>query len=464
METYDFAIIGGGSAGYSAAATASRLGLRTVCIEGGKEVGGLCILQGCMPSKTLIESANRFLTLRRASEFGLRAGNIGFEASAILARKRNLVAGFATHRQSQLKSGKFDFVRGFAEFAGPDLLKVASLSGNRSETLRFKTALIATGSELNLIDIPGLSETGYLWSDVALDSERIPESLIMLGGGAIALEFAHFYGTLGTRVTIIQRGEQVLKEADQDVAEALADAFRARGIEVICGTRLIGVERADGEKRVVYQTGDGECTVDAEEIFYALGRRPATEQLHLAAGGVTSDQTGAVTVNRELQTPNPRVFGAGDVTGCYEVVHAAIEQASVAARNAARLIAGAPLESIDYRLKLFAIFTEPQVAAVGVTEKEARAEGRRFRSASYPFKDHGKSLVRGETEGFVKLICDYDTGEIIGGSVVGPEASELIHEIIVAMSFHARAADLARVPHYHPTLSEIWTYPAEELS
>jgi pyruvate/2-oxoglutarate dehydrogenase complex dihydrolipoamide dehydrogenase (E3) component len=464
MESYDLVVIGGGSAGYSAATTGARLGLRTVCLEGGREVGGLCILRGCMPSKSLIESANRFLTLRRAGEFGLQAGNLGFDAAGIIKRKQRLIQAFAGYRQAQLKTGKFDFARGIAEFVSSDQLVVRSLNSDRSERLGFKSVVIATGSELNLIDIPGLAETGFTWSDRALDSDQIPGSIIILGGGAIALEFAHFYSALGTKVTLLQRSAQVAKEADRDVANALAEAFRARGMEVICGTRLIRVEARDGRKRVSYETADGQDTAEAEEIFYALGRRACTGKLNLAAGGIEVDSSGAVEVDSQMQTSNDRVFAAGDVTGCYEVVHTAIDQGAIAGRNARHLISGEPLEKIDYRLKLFAIFSEPQLATIGLTEKEARGLGRRFRAASYPFDDHGKSLVRGETEGFVKLICDYDTGEIIGGAAVGPEASELIHEIVVAMHFHATAADLASIPHYHPTLSEIWTYPAEELS
>ena len=463
METYDFAVIGGGSAGYAAASTAGRLGLKTICIEGGKDIGGLCILRGCMPSKTLIESANRFLTLRRASEFGLSAGRLGFDSGAIIRRKRELIAGFADYRVGQLKAGDFDFVRGIAEFVAPERVRIHLLSSDGTQEIETKTSLISTGSELNLIELPGLQETGFLHSDVALDSEVIPRSVIILGGGAISLEFAHFYEALGTQVTILQRSSQVIKEADADVAEALVKAYRRRGIEVICGTRLAGVEKSDGQKLVKYQKDGKELAVAAEEIFYALGRKPAVSKLNLRSIGL-EQSAGGVKVNAHLQTTRPNIFAAGDVTGIYEVVHLAVEHGTLAAENAKRFLDGKELKATDNRLNLFAMFSEPQVAMVGLTEKEAAQAGVAVRVAKYPFGGHGRSIVRGETDGFVKLMVDAGTGEILGGAVVGPEASELIHEIVVAMHFRARAADLASIPHYHPTLSEIWTYPASELA
>jgi pyruvate/2-oxoglutarate dehydrogenase complex dihydrolipoamide dehydrogenase (E3) component len=463
MEAYDFAVIGGGSAGYAAAATAGGLGLRTICIEGGQDVGGLCILRGCMPSKTLIESANRFLTLRRSADFGLSAGHLGFDSSAIIRRKRELIGGFADYRVGQLKTGNFDFVRGVAELLAPERIRIHSLSGDGAEEIEAKTCLISTGSELNLVDVPGLREAGFLHSDLALDSEVIPRSIVILGGGAICLEFAHFYEALGTRVTIVQRSSQVIKEADADVAEALVKAYRQRGMEVICDTKLLGVHKSDGQKLVRYQKDGKELTTDAEEIFYALGRRPAVGKLNLRSVGLEQSPEGAVKTNSHMQTSRPNIFAAGDVTGLYEVVHLAIEQGILAAENARRFIEGKELKAMDHRLKLFAIFSEPQVAFVGLTEKEAGRAGIAVRVATYPFSDHGKSIIRGETDGFVKLVTEARTGEIMGGTVVGPEASELIHEIVVAMHFRATAADLASIPHYHPTLSEIWTYPAAEL-
>jgi pyruvate/2-oxoglutarate dehydrogenase complex dihydrolipoamide dehydrogenase (E3) component len=460
---FDFVVIGGGSAGFGAASEAAKLGLRTICIEGGPEVGGLCILRGCMPSKTLLESANRFLTLRRSQEFGLSAGHLGFDAGAIRRRKRKLIHGFADYRQTQLEKGKFGFIRARAAFISPSQLRLEGLGGSNSQ-ITFRTALIATGSELNLIDLPGLTEVGYLDSDIALDSDRVPSSIILLGGGAVALEFAHFYNALGTKVTVLQRSAQFIKEADVDLADALTEAYRRRGMEMIRGTKLVAVEKREGRKVVRFTKDGQEHQISAEEIFYALGRRPAINGLHLDAAAVKIGENAAVSVNDRMQTSQPHIFAAGDVTGQFDVVHIAIEQAILAARNAARRLKNEELSAIDYRLRLFAMFSHPQLAFAGLTEKQAKVDGRRVRVATYPFDDHGKSMIRGETDGLVKLIADADTREILGGGIVGPEAAELIHEIVVAMHFRAKASDLAVIPHYHPTLSEIWTFPAEELA
>lgn len=463
MTEYDFAVIGGGSAGYAAVATASQLGLRTICVEGGAEVGGLCILRGCMPSKTILESAHRFLTLRRAKEFGLSAGQIGYDAAAIRERKRRLIAEFAGYRSSQLENGKFEFVRAHASFLSPQQLRLLTLEGKEME-VRFRSALIATGSELNLLEIPGLEQISFLHSDLALDADVVPDSVVILGGGAIALEFASFYSSLGSRVTVIQRSSQFLKEADADVSGALTEALRHQGVEMICDTKLLRVAAENGEKAVYFLHKGVERRIAAGDLFYALGRRPAVGGLDLKAAGVEVSSSGAVLVNDRMQTSQPHLFAAGDVAGLYEVVHIAIEQAVVAAKNAQSLLEGKQLGGIDYRLRLFAVFSHPQLAFVGLTEREAVNQNIPFRTASYPFADHGKSLVLGEPEGFVKLVVHAKSGEILGGAAVGPEAAELIHEIVVAMHFRATASDLACIPHYHPTLSEIWTYPAEELA
>ncbi len=462
-EEYDFVVIGGGSAGYAAATTATKLGLKTAVIEGGEKVGGLCILRGCMPSKTLIESGNRFRTLQRAREFGLRAENISAVPAEIFARKNRLIEGFADYRRKQLKMGGFHFIRGWASFIDAHTIAVAT--GDERRTIRGKTFLIATGSRSTQLPIPGLAETGYRDSDQVLETADLPSSVIVLGGGATALEFAHYYASLGATVTVLQRSSQVLKDTDPDIACTVTEALRKRGLTILCDTHLERVERTDSGKCVHFRHGGETRTVEAAEIVYALGREPNFDGLELDRAGLKRDGHFLV-VNNQQQTSAPHIFAAGDAAGPHEIVHLAIQQGELAARNAASVLRGdtAALGAMDYRLKLFVIFTEPEVAAVGWTEKELMAAGASYRVSTYPFDDHGKSMVMGETEGLVKLIAAAPSGEILGAAVVGPHAADLIHEITVAMHFHGTASDLARVPHYHPTLSEIWLYPAEELA
>ncbi len=465
METeFDLIVIGAGSAGYNGAALAARSGLRVALVDGASELGGLCILRGCMPSKALLAGANRLQLLHEAAEFGITASEVALDLPTLVERKRRHVADFADYRRGQIENGPFTFVRGRGVFVDPHTLEVTSQEGDITR-LRGQNFLLATGSKLNPPPVPGLAEIGYLHSDTALELAKLPKSLIMLGAGAIGLEFAHYFSALGTKVTILQRSGQLLKGSDADVANCLREAMEAKGITIRTGVTLgSAAGTATGKKLSFTVKGDAQ-EIEAEEIFHALGRSPNFSNLGLEATGMDLANE-KLTVRPTQQTTVPHIYAAGDVCGPYEIVHLAIQQAEVAVRNILRTHRQAHegLEDMDYRLKLFVLFTRPEVAQVGLTEVEARATGEAIGVATYPFNDHGKSLVMGETEGFVKLITRASTGEILGGAVIGPEAASLIHEIAVAMHYHGTAQDLARIPHYHPTLSEIWTYPAEDLA
>jgi len=465
MNEFDFVVIGGGSAGYAAARTASAAGLRTAVIDGAAELGGLCILRGCMPSKTLIESANRLQEMREAAEFGLRAENISFDGAKIIERKKRLITEFAKYRSEQLEHGKFELIRGHARFTGPHELDVRLHSGT-AQTVRARTLVITTGSVIRHPDIPGLAEAAPLVSDDVLDNPAPPRSLLVLGAGPVALEMAHYHTALGAQVTVIQRSKQILSAMDRDVADAVQRGMERHGTKFVTGCQILQAGRSPRGKWVRVAHDDREETLEAEEILLALGRDPATAGLDLPAAGLDIAPGRPLATTDTQQTALPHIFGAGDVTGKLEIVHIAIEQGEIAARNAARLLGktGEPLETIDYRLRLFAVFTQPETAMVGLTEREARELGLDVAAATHPFDDHGKSLVQGKTDGFVKLLADRRTGELLGGAVVGPHASELIHEVVVALRYRSTAAEFLKIPHYHPTLSEIWAYPAEELA
>ncbi len=460
---YDLVVIGGGSAGYAAAATAVREGLSCAVVDGADELGGLCILRGCMPSKALLESSHRAEVVRRAAEFGLRVGWEGVDLPAVIGRKRRLVGEFAGYRQGQLSDGRFELVRGRGGFVDPHTLNV-EMRGGGVRRVEGRAFLLATGSRVRRVDIAGLEEAGFWDSDQVLESVRLPESVAVLGGGAVAVELASYYAGFGVRVVLIQRGGQLLRDVDADVASGLAAGLERRGVEVLCGTSLIGVERAGAGRRVVFVRGGERREVEVEQLVCALGREPMVDGLGLDVAGVKAG-VGGVGVEGTQQTNVAHIFAAGDVCGPFEVVHLAVQQGEVAARNAARLLrGGGGLERMDYRLKLFAVFSRPEVAAVGLTEREAGVLGLEVDVARYPFNDHGRSMVQGEEDGFVKLVVERASRKIAGAAVVGPSAAELIQEVVVAMHFGGTAGDLARVPHYHPTLSEIWTYPAEELA
>lgn len=462
-EDYDLIVIGAGSAGYNGAAAAARAGLRVALIDGAQELGGLCILRGCMPSKALLAGANLHRAIVGAGEFGIRAGEISVDVQALVDRKNKLIAEFADFRRGQIEDGAFTFVRGRASFLDAYSVEVDTGNGSK-QIVKGRSFLLATGSRINVPALPGLAEIGCLDSDAALNLTTPPKSIIILGAGAIGLEFAHYFSSLGMKVTVLQRSGQILKGSDADVAECLRASMEAHGVTIHTGVDLVDASASEVGKQVRFQANGELREVVAEEIFQALGRSPNLAGMQLEAIGVSLTEH-RLQVSSAQQTSIPHIFAAGDVCGPYEIVHIAIQQAEVAVRNIVRLLqkSSERLEETDYRLKLFVLFTQPEVAQVGLTECEARAAGEEIRVATYPFNDHGKSLVMGETEGFVKLITRQTTGEILGAAVIGPEAASLIHEIAVAMHFRSTARDLAGIPHYHPTLSEIWTYPAEEL-
>jgi len=452
---YDLAVVGGGSAGYAAARIAAAAGLRIVVLEGGEEVGGLCILRGCMPSKALLYAAEVMHLAQHAGVWGIRAKEVGFDFTRVMARKNALIKEFADYRRDQLASGKFKFIRAQVRFTGPHTLALST-----GEILTARNFILCTGSKVAPAPLPQLNEAGYLDSDSALALTKLPQSLIVLGGGSVAVEFAQFFARFGVKITLVQRSMHVLHEMDTDAASELEKVFRREKMEMFTNTSLIGASRKTGSKSVTFHFQGREVEVTAEEIFFALGRIANTDTLGLENAQVKTERERIIT-NARMQTSAPHIYAAGDCTGPYEIVHIAVQQGEVAAHNIAR--PDQPRE-MDYRLLTEVVFTDPQIATVGLTEKRAIARNIPYLSASYPFKEHGKSLIMEATNGFVKLLADPATGEILGGCCMGPSGGELIHEIIAAMSKRMTVQELAVMPHYHPTLAEIWTYPAEELA
>ena len=450
------AVIGGGSAGYAAARTAVDNGLRTVVVEGGREVGGLCILRGCMPTKALLYAAEVRHLARTSDIWGLRLPAAPFDFPAVMERKRLLIEDFAGYRRDQLNAGRFEFIRSRARFT--DSHTVTLDDGRR---LRADAFIVATGSSVSPPPLSTLEDCGYLTSDSVLQLTRPPRSIIVLGGGAIAVEFAQFLARFDVETTLIQRSPQILKDFDADAAEALVSAFNDEGIQVITDTKLLRAESVADGKQITYEHQGQEFSVTAEEILFALGRSPNTSSLDLAAAGVETSSAGRIITNEFQQTSAPHIYAAGDCCGPHEIVHIAIQQGELAVSN---IVAGGHPTPIDYRLLSSIVFTDPQVAVVGLTENQARKQGIPVITASYPFNDHGKSMIMNAQHGFVKLLASPEDGRILGGSCVGPVGGELMHEIIVAMAGNMTAHQLAAVPHYHPTLAEIWTYPAEELA
>ena len=451
---YDLVIVGAGSGGYAAARTARDLGARVALVDAGP-LGGLCILRGCMPSKTLLATSDRAQEIRESSELGITTNAPRVDLPSVMRRKARIIGGFTEYRVDQLRS--FPLHEGHARFLSPTELAVGD-----AVALDAPRFIVATGSVVRTPPFAGLEEVGYLDSDAALEIDHLPRSLIVLGGGYVASELGQFFARLGVETTFLIRGQRLLSGEDEDVGSSLTTCFRDEGIRIEDGVTLLRAERRPGGKAMIFEQ-DGETReIVAEEIFAALGRRPNIADLDLARAGVEAHPITGIRVGDDLRTSNPRIFAVGDVLGQHELVHVAIYQGEIAARNAVR----GERERADSSLVTGAhtVFSDPQIAIVGATARELDARGERYLVAGYPFSEHGKAISIGKTKGFVKMLADPRDGRILGAAIIGAEASDLIHEVVVAMRYRATVQEFATIPHLHPTLAEILTYPAEELA
>jgi len=429
--------------------------LRTALIEGGRELGGLCILRGCMPSKALLWAAEVRHQAQRVEIWGMQRKPVPFQWNEVMVRKESMIRDFAGYRQQQLIGGDFALIRARARFRNPHTLDL----GN-GRTLTARHFILATGSVVSPPPLPQLGEAGFITSDDAVTLRRLPKSLIVLGGGSVAVELAQLFARFDVAVTLIQRSNHILRGFDSDAAETLETALQRDDVRLFTGTTLLNARREGPKKVVEFQHAGKRRRVAAEEMLLALGRSPNTASISLERAGVETDG-GRIVTDERMRTTAPHIYAAGDCTSPHEVVHVAIQQGETAAHN---ILHPRRPRVMDYRLLTQIVFTEPQIATVGLTEKQAAVAGQRVLVAQYPFNDHGKSLIMDATDGFVKLLAHPATGEILGGACVGPSGGELIHEIVAAMHGRMTVRELAAMPHYHPTLAEIWTYPAEELA
>lgn len=453
---FDFVVIGGGSAGYAAARTARESMENVAIIDDAKELGGLCILRGCMPSKTLIYSAEVLHLAHQAEKFGLTIPRAAVDMRALHRRKLATIEDFASYRRGQLESDRFHLIRDRATFVDE---KTVVLKGSR-ERVTADFFMIATGSVVSTPDIPGLKETPHWTSDDVLELDFLPESVIVLGGGVVACELAQFLRRIGSRVVQIQRGERLLRDASPEAAAVVAQAFRDEGIELHAGTKLKSVKQ-DGHGVMVEFSKDGQPhEVCAAHLFNALGREPNAAGLGLEKAGVELLPCGGIRVNGMQQTSNPRIYAGGDVASPQEIVHLAVMQGEVAAKHAR----GKNPQPVNYDTVTSVVFTDPQIGTAGISMGEARERRMDVVVAEYPFDDHGKSILMEAKYGYVKAWADRASGKLIGAECVGKDAGELIHAMAVAISLGATPADLVKVHWYHPTLSEIWSYPLEDLA
>jgi len=454
-EHFDFLVIGGGSAGYAAARTAREVLDRVAIVDSSEHLGGLCILRGCMPSKTLIYSAEVLHLAQQGKLFGLHIPEAKADMPALHQRKLTTINEFADYRVESLESDRFTLFRHRARFTGPNTVKL-----DDGRELSADKILIATGSIVQVPPVPGLADLDGVWtSDEVLDLDFLPESVLMLGGGIVACELAQFLNRVGSKVIQIQRSNHILKEISPEASTVIETVFRDEGIELHTGTSITSLHRDGDDFVVVFNQNGNSITCRAKHLVNALGRNPNTAGLNLDAAGVQLRKSGHIQTGPFNQTDNPDIYAAGDVAGPVEIVHTAIIQGEAAAKHAT----GRPTREPSDWAFLGVVFTDPQIAVAGKNAAALTAESIDFVSADYPWDDHGKSILMEAKHGYVRVFADRN-GLILGAEIVGKDAGELIHAFSVAIHMKATVLDLLNTPWYHPTLSEMVTYPLEEIA
>ncbi len=438
----DVAVVGTGPGGYVAAIRCCQLGLSVAAVEDDR-AGGVCLNWGCIPTKALLRNAEVVGLFGRAAEFGIRVS--GFEASYAEAvqRSRRVADGRAKGVEFLFRKNKVALVQGRGVLRAPGVVEVTAPGG--TETLEARAVILATGSEPKSLPGVAIDEQLVISSNGAVRNERLPTSIIIIGAGAVGVEFADIYAAYGVQVAILEALPRIVPLEDDEASKELARAFRHRGIEMRTGVKVVSVK--PGGRGVVVETDGG--TLDAEQALMAVGRAAKVRELGLEALGVQLDR-GFVKVSPQMATSVQGVYAIGDMAGPPLLAHKAMAEGVVAAEA----IAGRDPRPVDYSNVPSCTYCRPQVASVGLTEARAREQGRDVTVGRFPFTASGKAVALAETEGFVKVVADKATGELLGAHVVGHEATEIIHEFAVGRTLEATLEEIVSTIHAHPTLSE----------
>ena len=445
MQEFDFVVVGSGS-GLDVASTAVRQGLDVAVVEEGP-LGGTCLNRGCIPSKMLIHRADLAEEIRGASAFGIDATIDGVDFAGMVEEVTDEVAEDAASIERGLRaSDHHTLFHERGRFVDDRTVEVGD------ERIRGETVLVAAGTRPEIPDVDGIDDVSYLTSKEALELQERPDRLVVVGGGYIAAELGHFFGAFGTDVTVVGRRDVLLPDEDPEISETFTEVF-GRKYDVHVGHEATAV-LDDGDELTVRATGpDGDFDVTADELLVAAGRRPNTDTLNVAAAGIETDEQGFVETDEYLQTTADDVWALGDIVGNYLYKHSANHEARYVARNA--LGRGDP-QPVDYTAMPHAIFASPQVAGVGRTERELRDADREFAVRTYEYGDTAMGQALKEDDGFVKVLADPEDAAILGCHVVGPEASSIIHEVVVAMtSGSGTVHDVRETIHIHPALNEV---------
>lgn len=444
----DVVVIGSGPGGYVCAIRAAQLGGRVACIEKSpQEWGGVCLNWGCIPTKAMIACVERYQVVKEAARMGILTGDVRYDFAKIMERKDKIVKALRGGVETLLKSNHVRKVIGHGRITGPHSVEVTAEDGSK-QTISTANIVIASGSEPIIPPVPGMEGEGIWTSNDAVCTNFVPETMLLIGAGAVGMEFAYVFNGLGTQCTVVEMMEEVVPNADAEVAAELRKSMTRQGVQFLLNSKATKVERQDGKLQVTIAGPKGEHTVECDVILVGTGRRPLTTNLGLEEVGVEFTRNG-ITVNEKLQTNIPNIYAIGDVTGKMLLAHLASHQGIIAAENAM----GHEVK-MDYRAVPVPVFTEPELCSVGLTERQAREAGYDVVCGRFPFRPLGKSMALDKQEGLVKVVSERKYGEVLGVHILGAHASDLIHEAVAAIKLEATVEELMSMIHAHPTLAE----------
>ncbi|HUF38890.1 MAG TPA: dihydrolipoyl dehydrogenase [Anaerolineales bacterium] len=448
MSNYDVIVMGAGPGGYVAAIRAAQLGLKTAIVDK-QWLGGVCLNVGCIPSKSLLRNAEIAHTLReRGKEFGFRFDNLELDFSVAVKRSRQVSERLVKGVGFLMRKNEIDVHMGEARLVAKDTVEVTADGG--VQTFKADNVIIATGASVAVPPVWTIDGEKVVTYHEAILQEKRPEKVVIIGAGAIGVEFATVWNGYGSEVTLVEMLDRIVPNEDPEVSGELQKAFAKRGITCLPGHRVELLETTDAGVRVTISKGDENKVVEADQVLVATGFRPNSGMLGLEEIGVELDERGAVVIDDRMATNVDGIWAIGDVTGKVMLAHVASAQGIICAEN----IAGVDTHRLDYKMLPRATYSQPQVASFGYTEAEAEEMGYEVRVGRFPFQANGKALGLGDYAGWVKLVTDAKYGEILGAHMIGPEVTELLPELTIAQMMELTAAEIARNVHAHPSLSE----------
>jgi dihydrolipoamide dehydrogenase len=457
-DVFDVVIIGSGPGGYVAAIRAGQLGLKTALIEKDKKLGGTCLHRGCIPTKSLLWTAELFAHIQHAAEFGINTSNPVVDWAQAQKHKQKVVDKGAAGIDYLMKKNKVTVFKGFGSIAGKGKVEVKLTDGGATQTLETKNILIATGSVVTTLPSIKIDDQRVLSSDSILTLDRVPKSLIVLGAGAVGTEFASIFNHVGSQVTIIEFMPNLLPIEDIDLSKELEKFFKRRKIDVMTSTKFESLETTASGVKVTVTLPDGsKKTLEAEYFLSAVGRAPVTKGIGLEKTNIQLMPKGTIQIDAMMRTSEPNVYAIGDITPYPWLAHCASMQGVVAVEH----IAGKNPQPINYDRVPNATYCYPEVASVGLTEKKAKERGYDVKVGTFPFSAITKASISDEAFGLVKIVSDKKYDEVLGVHLIGPHATELLAEACVALKLETTTEELAHTMHAHPTLSEIMKEAAE---